>query len=99
MAVTILTFRWLHAGLIAVLLCSRLSVAGAGEVPCPADLNGDGIVDPVDLATLLGAWGQCPGCEADLNGDDIVGPADLAILLASWGPCQYRGWAISFMSS
>ena len=23
---------------------------------CPADLNGDGVVDAADLATLLGAW-------------------------------------------
>lgn len=24
---------------------------------CPADLNGDGVVDAVDLAMLLGNWG------------------------------------------
>ncbi len=83
MSVTILTFRRLHAGLIAVLLCSGLSVAGAGEVPCPADLNGDGVVDPIDLATLLGSWGACPGCPTDLNGDGVVDPIDLATLLAA----------------
>ncbi len=27
--------------------------------PCPADLNADGVVDAVDLAALLGAWGEC----------------------------------------
>ena len=87
MSVTILTIRRLHAGLIAVLLCSGLGIAGAGEVPCPADLNGDGIVDPIDLATLLGGWGECTGCPTDLNGDGVVDPIDLATLLGAWGPC------------
>jgi len=27
--------------------------------PCPADLNGDGVVNAADLATLLGSWGPC----------------------------------------
>jgi len=27
------------------------------EAPCPADLNGDGVVDGADLGMLLGAWG------------------------------------------
>lgn len=53
---------------------------------CP-DFNGDGIVGPFDLATILGSWGPCDDCVADLNGDGIVGPLDLATLLAAWGPC------------
>lgn len=39
---------------------------GAFEYPapiappaCPGDLDGDGIVGPADLATLLGGWGPC----------------------------------------
>ena len=48
------------------------------------DLNGDGIVDGVDLTLLLGGWGTAgPG---DLNGDGMVDGADLAILLALWAP-------------
>ena len=47
------------------------------------DLNGDGIVDGADLATLLGDWGG-PGA-GDLNGDGVVDGADLAILLGNWG--------------
>ncbi len=50
-----------------------------------ADLNGDGVVGPFDLAILLGSWGVCDCCVADLNGDGVVGPMDLAILLGSWG--------------
>lgn len=54
---------------------------------CPADLNGDGNIGPLDLAALLGSWGQCPGCPADVDGDGEVGPVDLAMLLGAWGPC------------
>ena len=28
--------------------------------PCPADLNGDGIVDGGDLGIVLTSWGICP---------------------------------------
>lgn len=62
-------------------------LAPSAGPPCPADFNGDGVVGPVDLATLLGAWGQCPGCPSDLDGDEEVGPIDLATILGAWGPC------------
>ena len=60
---------------------------GAVISRCPADLNGDGTVGPVDLATLLGNWGPCDDCPMDFNDDGLVGPFDLATLLGSWGPC------------
>ena len=48
----------------------------------PADLNNDGVVNGVDLATLLGAWGTAgPG---DINGSGSVNAADLAALLSAW---------------
>lgn len=50
----------------------------------PGDLDGDGDVDPADLATLLGAWGTADET-ADIDGDGVVGSSDLAILLANWG--------------
>jgi hypothetical protein len=53
--------------------------------PVFADLNGDGVVGPADLAQLLATWGSCQNCAADLNHDGAVGPADLAQLLAHWG--------------
>ncbi|MBT8484163.1 MAG: CRTAC1 family protein, partial [Phycisphaerales bacterium] len=55
--------------------------------PCPADLDGSGLVGFGDLLTLLAAWGGCGGCSADLDGDGMVGPDDLARLLADWGSC------------
>ena len=53
-------------------------------VPCDADLDGDGAVDALDLAFLLGAWGA-PDSAADLNRDGAVDAGDLANLLAAWG--------------
>ena len=59
----------------------------------PADLNGDGVVDGIDLGILLANWSIPPGspgcrgavpCAADLNGDAVVDGIDLGILLASW---------------
>jgi hypothetical protein len=48
-----------------------------------ADLNGDGQVDGIDLALLLGAWGPGGGA-ADLNLDGQVNGFDLALLLGAW---------------
>lgn len=51
---------------------------------CSSDLDGDGLVGPADLATLLGAWGTS---SADIDGDGATGAADLATLLTAWGAC------------
>jgi hypothetical protein len=51
---------------------------------CPADLDGDGVVDSADLGALLSAWGT-PA--ADLDGNGIVDSADLGALLSAWGMC------------
>ncbi|MCH2145334.1 MAG: right-handed parallel beta-helix repeat-containing protein [Phycisphaerales bacterium] len=60
----------------------------ADECPpdCPADINGDGIVDGADLSSLLGAWGESDG-SADIDGSGLVDGADLAALLGDWGDC------------
>jgi hypothetical protein len=55
---------------------------------CPADLNGDGVVNVSDLLVLLSAWGDNPGHAADLNGDGVVNVSDLLLLLGSWGACS-----------
>ena len=50
----------------------------------PADLNGDGQVDGIDLTILLAAYGSSrPG--PDINDDGIVDGYDLAVLLAAFG--------------
>lgn len=49
----------------------------------PADLNGDGRVDGLDLATLLSNWGGAGA--GDVDGDGQIGGSDLAALLGAWG--------------
>jgi hypothetical protein len=53
----------------------------------PADLNGDGAVNALDLAVLLSTWGACPpkgACAADLDGNGVIDARDLAALLSNW---------------
>ena len=47
------------------------------------DLNGDGVVDGLDLGLFLVAWGDSGG-PADFDGDGEVGGADFGILLTNW---------------
>ncbi|MHC5007677.1 MAG: C25 family cysteine peptidase [Planctomycetota bacterium] len=53
---------------------------------CPADLNGDDVVDVSDFLQLLGVWGQS-GVPEDINGDGTVDVLDFLELIGSWGPC------------
>jgi len=55
---------------------------------CPADLNGDGVVNVSDLLLLLSAWGPNVGHAADLTGDGVVNVSDLLLLLGAWGACR-----------
>jgi hypothetical protein len=56
-------------------------------LPCPGDVNGDGMVELADLARVLSMFGtQCgPACPEDLDGDGDVDLADLAALLGRFG--------------
>ena len=79
----------------------RVKVGGPGDVtgelasscegdcapPCPADFDGNDVVDGADLGVLLSAWGST-GSPADLNDDMLVDGMDLGILLFLWGPCE-----------
>ncbi len=56
--------------------------------PCPADLNGDRIVDMADLDILLSNFGRPSGAQpedGDLNGDGAIGLGDLSRLLQAFG--------------
>jgi len=54
--------------------------------PGPADMNGDGVVDGVDLATFFSQWGVCSvcNCTADFNHDCVVDAVDMSHLLSAW---------------
>ncbi|MCI0362260.1 MAG: hypothetical protein L0219_00155 [Phycisphaerales bacterium] len=61
---------------------------------CPPDLDGNGVVNVLDLLALIGNWGACdPGvaCPADLapapTGDGVVNVIDLLALIGGWGQC------------
>ncbi len=56
----------------------------ASDGVCPGDVTGDRVVDRVDLAVMMNAWGSS---ELDLTGDAVVEAYDLAVLLAGWGAC------------
>jgi hypothetical protein len=76
-------------------LCYGYEIDGGGNVfanecptrPCPADLNGDDMVDGADLGLLIGDWGM-DGAATDINGDGTVDGGDLAYILSAWGACS-----------
>ena len=62
--------------------------ASSTPVICAADIapaGGDGVVDGLDMTTVLVGWGTSG--IGDINGDGAVNAADLASLLSAWGPC------------
>ena len=63
--------------------------ADCDQCDCPADLDGDGVVDASDLTQLLADWG-CLGadCAGDVNNDGLVDGADLTVILSRWGACS-----------
>lgn len=50
------------------------------------DLDFNGIVNAVDLAELIGWWGDTDPPKGDLDHDGTVGFGDLSLLLSQWGP-------------
>ena len=53
---------------------------------CPADFNHDRVVNGLDLAMLLGAWGSNERF-IDIDESGAIDGADLAILMGEWGGC------------
>lgn len=53
--------------------------------PGPGDVNGDGVVNVIDLLAVLSAWGPCLACPEDLDGNGAVDVGDLLTVLAHWG--------------
>ena len=56
------------------------------ESECPADVNGDGVVDIDDLFDILAHWGEGSG-NWDVNDDGTVDIDDVYAVLDNWGPC------------
>jgi len=60
------------------------SADACGEPQTPGDVNGDGIVNVVDILAVMGVWGPCSGCPEDLNSDGFVDVVDLLEVVAYW---------------
>lgn len=54
---------------------------------CPADFDGNNIVNVLDLLTIIAAWDATGNIPEDLDGNGVVNVLDLLILIAAWGPC------------
>ena len=58
----------------------------AGSCPssgndCPADLNGDNVINGFDLSAVLAGWGSPAG---DTNGDGTTNGIDITTILSAW---------------
>ncbi|MDG2423362.1 MAG: hypothetical protein P8M22_05230 [Phycisphaerales bacterium] len=53
---------------------------------CPADINGNGIVEVDDILVIVAQWGTS-GPQGDINQDGIVNITDLLEALDAFGPC------------
>ena len=66
---------------------NRLAISGNLTITSPtlsADLNSDGVVNSVDAAILMGAWGQTSKPKADINQDGIVNSVDASLVMGQW---------------
>ncbi len=55
-----------------------------GAPSCPADFNGDGLRNGLDMTVILSNWGSTGG---DCNGDGTTNGLDMTVLLSGWGIC------------
>lgn len=74
---------------VTVGLNANATIAALGtrvdEPADPLDVNGDGIVDPDDLADFIaGYFSSPPGPGSDFNGDGVVDPDDLSDYIAGY---------------
>jgi 5'-nucleotidase/UDP-sugar diphosphatase len=76
-------------GLSGVISALRYPEGGEGRIvkfvpspSFPADVNGDGVVNGLDLGVMFANWGSSGA--GDVDGNGTVNARDLAIVLASW---------------
>jgi hypothetical protein len=55
--------------------------------PCPWDLDGNGVVNVLDVLLVVANMGPCDGCPEDVNGDGVVNGRDVAAVATHFGPC------------
>ncbi len=55
---------------------------------CPADINGNGLVDINDVLVVVAQW-DTDGPQGDINRDGVVNVLDLLITIDLFGPCVF----------
>jgi hypothetical protein len=58
------------------------------NLPCPEDVNRDGIVDDADVLDVLFAFGGPGFNRPDVNCDGVVDDSDLLLVLFTFGTCR-----------
>jgi hypothetical protein len=53
---------------------------------CPTDIDENGVVDVLDLLSVIALWGDTGG-SGDVNDDGIVDVLDLLDVIGDWGSC------------
>ena len=78
---------------LAVGAALMLGVEAAALDTCPADTNGDALVNVTDVLNVIGNWGvgpfDPPG--SDTNQDGVVDVTDFLRVIGDWGPCPALG--------
>jgi endoglucanase len=78
-----------HLTLLAGVALSGPAISANGF--CPADFNGDQLVNTDELLEVLAGWGQCPeqpaSCPADFDQSGAVNVNDLLGVISGWGVC------------
>jgi hypothetical protein len=54
------------------------------QASIPEDVNGDGVVNRLDVWAVVHAFGPCSGCPEDVNGDGMVDHIDLWMVQRAW---------------
>jgi hypothetical protein len=57
---------------------------------CLGDVDGNGVVDVLDLLDVISDWGPCLGCATDIEVDGQVDILDLLEVLSAWGDCGVK---------
>ncbi|MDP7028763.1 MAG: hypothetical protein QF733_00915 [Phycisphaerales bacterium] len=69
------------------IVANRAACLGDVSGDCEAGMPPDGVVDEVDVASMVSQWGGTSPAW-DLDQDGVVGVLDLIMLLEAWGPCS-----------
>jgi len=77
-------FGWQYVDIDRIYMEGYMDITPISN-PCPADVNGDGLVNVSDVLAVIGNWGGIG--EGDVNGDNIVNVTDLLEVVSAWGNC------------